>query len=533
MIGFSIFMLFQEKKVASMQYGTYASYISSTVDEILKDNVDDDYKIIDTGQIKWEFVNSIANYTASKTEIAIFTKNYELVFHTRDDLLCSYTKDTDGRKYYTGYAYLNLDDWFEETVVTELKSYYYADTKAKKEGDLAGYSISLESFFVEDEMIIPEKISVIPMYAKDFDKDGRVTSSSGSQQMFYESNYENTKGLKTFYHGAIIPGFGENEINSQLRTMVTDEEKLRLAANKSELGSTEFVNPVTYRFYFAIPYQRHLNLDETDHYYSDFWTVTGVQVNLLEQCLSTLVFVWIISFIVFGIAALLLSTQTYKVYREREEFDQYRRETTNALAHDLKTPLSIISGYAQNLIENIHTEKREYYATNINGNVNRMDKIIREMLELSRYESDVIPLKYDDVSLREVGIKLLERYTQICNEKHITTSLDGDSIVKADFSLLERVMDNFYVNALEQTPEGGVIDISITDHTLEFFNSGSHIPDAVLSEIWKPYKKADTSRSNTKGSGLGLSISSKILDLYHFSYGVKNMANGVVFWFKW
>ena len=78
----------------------------------------------------------------------------------------------------------------------------------------------------------------------------------------------------------------------------------------------------------------------------------------------------------------------------------------------------------------------------------------------------------------------------------------------------------------------GTIGIRITENTLEFYNSGSHIPEDKMDEIWLPYKKVDASRSNTKGTGLGLSIARTILELYKFSYGVKNSDEGVSFWFK-
>lgn len=69
-------------------------------------------------------------------------------------------------------------------------------------------------------------------------------------------------------------------------------------------------------------------------------------------------------------------------------------------------------------------------------------------------------------------------------------------------------------------------------YTLEVYNSGSHIFEDKMNEIWLPYKKADASRSNKKGTGLGLSISRAILELYKFSYGAKNSDDGVIFWFK-
>ena len=202
------------------------------------------------------------------------------------------------------------------------------------------------------------------------------------------------------------------------------------------------------------------------------------------------------------------------------------------MAHDLKIPLSIISGYVQNLAENVQTEKREYYAANIQVNVSRMDKIIREMLDLYRMEQDHLVIQPEEVHLRKICTALEERYQPVCSEKKITVYTEGDAVITADRSFMERVIDNFFVNALDHTPEGGNIRIQITASSFRFFNSGSHIPDERLEEIWKPYSKVDESRGNTKGTGLGLSIACTILNLHQLSYGVENVEDGVEFWFQ-
>ncbi|HZK00569.1 MAG TPA: HAMP domain-containing sensor histidine kinase, partial [Tissierellaceae bacterium] len=192
-----------------------------------------------------------------------------------------------------------------------------------------------------------------------------------------------------------------------------------------------------------------------------------------------------------------------------------------------------ISGYAQNLEENVHSEKREHYASHINKNVGRMDKIIGKMLEMSKLESDSFDLKLEEVSLGHLSNQIISRYRQLCDEKAISISLEGDALIKADKSLVDRVIDNFIINAMENTPEGGKISINIEDDTLEVYNSGSHISEDKIEEIWFPYKKVDVERSNTKGTGLGLSISRTILELHGFLYGAKNSEDGVIFWFKW
>lgn len=537
MIGFSILLFHQEKKLIGMQYGTYAGYMNNQVERILQDHIDSNYLITDQSTLKRELTENFANTSSLGPEIAVFTRDYQLVFNTKDYWVCSYTKYKEGNTSYAGYAYLNPREWYDIGEIKELENYYYAKPNAKKVGEIAGYSMQLESFWLDNGRIIPEKLTVTAMLASSFDEEGQLSSSSGSSpnRMTLTTNYENKKNLPYFEYGSIITNAYANQNSENLIERITDTDKLREASSKMEFTSVERVGLITYRYVIMQPYQNILKMvsDDDQSYYSEFWTVIGVQVNPLKQCLGTLGFVWISCFILFIVVAIILSIQTYKSYQKREELDRYRIETTNALAHDLKTPLSVISGYAQNLIENIHTEKREYYAYNINQNVNHMDQIIKNMLELLKYETHLPELKYEEVSLSKVCKELINRYQEVCRDKGISLSLEGDEIIKADVALIEKVIDNIFVNAINFTPFGGSIEIRIQENILEFYNSGSHIPEEILNDIWQPYIKADASRSNAKGTGLGLSISSKILDLYNFSYGAKNTEYGVIFWFKW
>jgi DNA-binding response OmpR family regulator/signal transduction histidine kinase len=289
---------------------------------------------------------------------------------------------------------------------------------------------------------------------------------------------------------------------------------------------------LTFRYYLPLPYQNSIKVIDGEDYYSYFWTVVARDINIWKRCSTTLIFVWVSCLVTFFIVAFILSKQTHKTYMEREKLEKQRREMTGALAHDLKTPLSIISGYAQNLLENIHTEKREHYADQIRANVDRMDRIIRSLLEMIKIESDSVQIKLEDVSLGGACKKVISRYAQICKEKSITALLKGDAVIKADHVLIVRVINNFFINALDNTPAGGSIKMKIHDGIFEIYNSGSHLPEDKIDEVWLPFEKADTSRSSNKGTGLGLAISRTILELHGFSYGAKNSNGGVVFWFK-
>ena len=540
MLGFSSFLINQKKKEAGMELEAFGLRVNQRVENILQKHLDEEGQITDLLEVNSRLLEETPFFTMQDSELAIFTGEYKLLFNTNKYWRCSYTKYREGNMHYTADAYLNPEDWLDEKEIRELEGYLYADLKPKKVGDLAGYSLHLEGFWLDNDMVIPEKIVVQPMYAQKFDERGKLIASSGEsteELVFVIAGQQDTKDLPYFKYGGIIPentGNPGSQKRTELRQLVTDQAKLRAAIDRffGMESSVERVGFLTYRYYLLLPYQNLATLNDDEIVGSSFWTVLGREVNLGERCVGTLAFLWLSCLITFGIGALILAKQTYKTYRQQEELANQRREMTNALAHDLKTPLSVISGYAQNLQENVHTEKREYYASHIQANVQRMDQIIHQLLELTRLESAYLKISLEDVALEELAKTIIDRYKPLWEAKLITTSLEGKAKIQADPSLILRVIDNFFINALDKTPQGGSIRIKIYSDTLEVYNSGSHIPEDKLDEIWEPFKKGDESRSHSRGTGLGLAIVRRILELHQFTYGAKNSDDGVVFWFR-
>lgn len=545
MIGFTAFLVSMEKEAAGKEFGNRAPQISDRVEEILNDYIDNDKQITDLAEVKKEFVNRSPVYLLDGAEAAMFTSDYNLIYstyNTKDYWKCIYTEFEDGKQSSNSVGLLKPNDWLSNEEIKKLESRLYAKPTAEKVGDIYQYSIHIDSFCMDDEMIIPYSISVSPMYAREIDEEGTVTSGTGTVRTgnFYRKDFNNTKNLPYYEIGSIIPEYNErlNSKNQEdLRKMVTDESNLINYLQQkwwlpTSLKPVERVNMLTYRYYMVVPYQNSIRVLDDQSLYSEFYTTVGIDINIWERISSTLVYVWISCLLIFIIAACILSRQSYKIYLKREELDSRRKEMTNALAHDLKTPLSIISGYAQNLQEDIHTEKREHYASHIQTNVYRMDKIIKKMLEMSKLDFEPIEINFESVSLNEISSEIINRYKNICDEKSITTNIMGEAVVKADKALIERVIDNFFVNALDNMNDGGTIRILINDDTFEIFNSSSHIPEEVIDDIWLPYIKGNVERSNKNGTGLGLSIVRTILELHKFTYGVKNKEDGVAFWFR-
>ncbi len=221
--------------------------------------------------------------------------------------------------------------------------------------------------------------------------------------------------------------------------------------------------------------------------------------------------------LLIGIAfSVILSVVSYNKYLTQYEIDNYRRSMTSALAHDLKTPLTAIMGYSENLKSNIHSEKREYYADAVIENVRYMNEIIMSTLELAKIEEQDTKLNKTDIDMILVANELLAKYKAEFDDRGITVSVSGKCIVKADRELISRAVENLISNAEKYTVDGGKIEITADEKQFIVCNSCDEKLIGETDDFCKAFGKADESRSNRKGSGMGLAIVKNIAQLHKF-----------------
>lgn len=211
--------------------------------------------------------------------------------------------------------------------------------------------------------------------------------------------------------------------------------------------------------------------------------------------------------------SLLPAGYYYSIYRERIKMEEYYRNTSNGLAHDLKTPLMAVSGYAENLRENAHTEKREYYVDAILRNVSHMDVMVENMLEMSRLENQKVLLRREDVELRELTEEdSIDRLKEEIRAKELTVGIQGTYTISADRALMQRALDNLIGNAVKHTPEKQSIAIRMGDGQYQITNTGVSLDKAQLKELWKPFVKGNHTAGNVSGTGIGLTIVKEIME---------------------
>ncbi len=263
------------------------------------------------------------------------------------------------------------------------------------------------------------------------------------------------------------------------------------------------------------------------YYYSQlasFTDSTGHQYELLSyyehKCslwkLNSINFTILITIylIIMLVVVWILSTLTNNKNKYFYMTEDYRINLINNLAHDLKSPLMAMGGYAENLKENVHTEKREYYVDAIIDNVSYMNTIIADTLELSKSERRETLLKKEPVDLCALSKSIMENYTAIIDEKKITVTITGSYTIDADVKEISRALDNLISNSVKYTKSNGEVHITGTQKNFTITNDSSEEIPENMEQLWEAFVKGNGSRSNRQGSGLGLTITKNILDMH-------------------
>ena len=210
-------------------------------------------------------------------------------------------------------------------------------------------------------------------------------------------------------------------------------------------------------------------------------------------------------------------------YRKEYEMNEYRNGLTAALAHDLKTPLAAISGYAENLIANIHTEKREAYADSILKNTQYIDRLIADTLDLAKIEK-AAEVSSEQCNTEKIIKDALVHFSEEIQAKKLVVKLDGTGTVKANPQMMSQMITNLIGNAVRYTPEKGTIEINADSRSLRISNDVNEtVKDA--PDLIKAFRKGDAARSSCSGSGLGLAIVKQIADLHGFRFDVDSENN--------
>lgn len=217
------------------------------------------------------------------------------------------------------------------------------------------------------------------------------------------------------------------------------------------------------------------------------------------------------------------SNRKLSIELEKEKkLEKMRRRFVSDVSHELKNPISMILGYADGLIHNIpKTEKdKAYYHQVIVEESLKMNTLIKDLLDLSSYESGSFTLNKEMVDFNQIVENCLKKYSNQIIEKGINVEIQNQDryMVLGDRLRLEQVVVNLVTNALKYVNEEGTVIIKYRKDTdklsLTIANTGTLIPQKELEQIWNSFYQIDNTK---KGSGLGLAIVKSIISLHEGS----------------
>lgn len=223
------------------------------------------------------------------------------------------------------------------------------------------------------------------------------------------------------------------------------------------------------------------------------------------------------------------------------QIDEMRKEFLSNVSHELKTPIALIQGYAEGLLDNISEDKesRDFYCEVIVDEANKMNKMVKKLLSLNQIEFGDNQVSIEHFDITAVIRSVIASAELLAEQKDakITFLQEEPVYVWADEYMIEEVITNYISNAINHVDGEKKILVKILQREdvarVCVFNTGACIPEEDIEKIWIKFYKVDKARTREYGgSGIGLSIVSAIMAAHNRSCGVINRENGVEFWFE-
>lgn len=240
--------------------------------------------------------------------------------------------------------------------------------------------------------------------------------------------------------------------------------------------------------------------------------------------------------VVFVILGAFLFIYLKKTMDKNEQLEESRVAFTSGAAHELKTPLTVITNQCECIIENITPEKNDDYINSIYTEALRMNKLVATLLQYSKVNS-ISSVKKEKTDMKSIAETEIDKYSWHFEDKNIDLQVNlAEAEINCNDELIALVVDNFLSNAVKHTKDGGIVKVSLEKEKkrvkFSVFNEGEHISSEDAKHIWEEFYKKDKARSrNDNSTGMGLSVCKRILSLHGFKYGYKNVKGGVEFYF--
>ena len=197
-----------------------------------------------------------------------------------------------------------------------------------------------------------------------------------------------------------------------------------------------------------------------------------------------------------------------KDIEEKSKIDEMRKSFISDVSHELKTPIALIQGYSEGLIENVNTdeESKKFYAEVILDEINKMDKLVKQLLELMKLEYGKREFNNKEFNIVELEKEIVRKSKVMLEEKNIEINFNDDREINvfADDFYIEQVLTNYLTNAIKNVKEinnkkyieiSNEINIEQNVVKINVFNTGENIKEEDIVRIWNRFYKADESRN--------------------------------------
>ena len=235
-----------------------------------------------------------------------------------------------------------------------------------------------------------------------------------------------------------------------------------------------------------------------------------------------------------------------KDIERKSKIDEMRKQFISDVSHELKTPIALIQGYAEGLVENVNAddESREFYANVILDEVNKMDRLVKQLLELMKLEYGKREFNNENFNIVELINEVIRKSNVMLEENEVKVDFNCDKVIMAyaDSFYVEQILTNYITNAIKYSKEVNgekKIQLNVLLDSLKnkirvtVFNTGDNIDETELQRIWGRFYKIDSSRNRDKGgTGIGLAFVKAIMNNYKNEYCAINKPNGMEFFFE-
>ncbi|MED4014867.1 MULTISPECIES: sensor histidine kinase [Sutcliffiella] len=213
-----------------------------------------------------------------------------------------------------------------------------------------------------------------------------------------------------------------------------------------------------------------------------------------------------------------------------EKVEEERRGFLANVSHELRTPLSYMKGYTEGFEEGL--VDREKYILTVQKEVDRMERLVHNLLDLAQLEGDSYPIEFHPLVLSELIVDVVSRLEWVANEKNVSFehTLNEEIIVFADRDRLDQVLTNIVQNAITYSKQFSSIFIELTTNNgkanIIIRDEGIGIPEKDLPHIMERFYRVNKARTRADGgTGLGLAIAEQIIKKHQGSINIHSKIN--------